>query len=215
MKKLLSLILAISILLSLTLSFSVNAEEGDGVVFLETFEDGKDNWSYNNESYSSKFVIDDKDSFEGKQSLLCIDDDTEANMNMLSERFKVEPSTLYKLGFDAKVVEGTRSKLYIQFYDEGGKRIYNNSMYASGADWKKYTFVHETPAEAAEGAIVISSASTTMGTTYFDNIFVSEVPQKAAELSKKLQGLKAGDVLEIENGVYEDIKITLTESGTK
>jgi len=208
MKKFLSYILVLAMCLTLIPFYTVSAMEN--YLFSDSFEYGV-NWSINNENFKDMFIVDESTASEGKCSLKVVDNDTSANVYISSDRFAVEAGKMYKVSFDARVLEGTRAKIYIQFFDADGKRVYNNSMYPSGADWKNYTFVHETPENTTEALFVIMAQDSTEGITYYDNIKLEEIPQKTAELSKNLQTLKPGDILEIEDGVYNDIKITLAE----
>ena len=147
MKKIVSYVLVLAMCLSLVPFYAVSAE--DNSLFSDSFEYGV-NWALNNEEFKDRFIVDENTASDGKCSLKVIDDNTTATMYITSDRFSVDSEKMYKVSFDALVLEGTRAKIYIQFFDSEGKRVYNNSMYPSGAEWKNYTFIHETPEGTTE-----------------------------------------------------------------
>ncbi|MBE7020764.1 MAG: hypothetical protein E7411_04945 [Ruminococcaceae bacterium] len=171
MKKIISLMLTLTFLLSAVLTLSVN---GAGEVLYEDgFEKGLVGWTVA-KGQESKFFVTSDEAKSGTSALKVIDDDDSKTFNYYSKKFPVTPGEEYTLSVDIKVLSGNASagKVYMRFNDAEGNMVYSKSTAGSGENWVHRSGVHTAPSDAAIGMVIVSSQGAGTGEALIDNIKV-------------------------------------------
>ena len=174
MKKILSLIIVLSMALSVVAIMPVSAE--DKVIFTDSFEDGMGtNWVYNssrsNESNSG--VSSDYQS-DGKNAAYVFDGD-DKTYGLKTNPIPATAGTKYTISGDLYNVEGIGAKIFLTFVDGSGTRLSSKSV--SKADlgkWLSVSLTETAPANTESIIVILTGASTTTGKTYIDNIKITE-----------------------------------------
>ncbi len=151
--------------------------ERENGVFLETFENMGDEWTYlNNKSDNSIKTTKDLSS-TGRKSLYVKDELMESPVGMDSREFDVFPGGEYTLSFDAVNYVESGVTVYIRFLSESGKVVKSASASGASKHWTNYSVSAVAPDDGVKAQIRIISKDYT-GKNYVDNIKV--VLSKAA-----------------------------------
>lgn len=199
---------------------SVPVKSGD-IVFADDFENGSGKWvALSKTSNGETTRIDNMKANEGKGALHVIDKDTETAYGIRTKtNIPATENTAYTVSADIFNVEGMAAKIFVLYLDKDGNRILNKSAGATGTGkWERVSLTETAPQGTVAIQIHLTGARASTGETFIDNfkITVGEklVETKEAALSKKLSALKPGETYEMEDGVYTDLAVILSEKGT-
>ena len=186
MKKTLSLLIVLSMLVSCILPLSVMAE--DKPIFSESFEGmsghnlpegwtflgkrGEDFCSYDFEKYT-----------DGKVSAFVNDDDETASSGFVSPFIEAEANKVYTGATDIYVVKGG-GKLYLKFFDAEKKQLMSKSKTVSKLGvWSEIYYTLTAPEGTKYMQIVACGTSDGINVSYYDNmrIYEGEVKAKKTE----------------------------------
>ena len=191
MKKLLSIIIALSMVLSLMPAFSV-LSAGD-VVYSESFESGFSSWTLKGEEYGDRISIATDEKTDGKSSIKFIDDVTDKTFSITSEPFPITAGRDYVLSADFYCPEGTAAKIYMQFLNEAGKSVLSQSILSSPRKWETLSKAYSAPENAVNAVILLWAQDSAQGVTYIDNIKVSEKGETFVD-TYEVKTLKDGEI---------------------
>ena len=158
MKKLISLLLAFTMILSVVSGITVFAREESVLLFEDTFDDNvfdsPAGWETN--KYASKSYLQSKLAMEGK-ALRIVDDSTAENAYFYSKRIPVTPGQMYTAVADAFPTSGIL-KIFITFYDAEGKQAggLSSSSLLEG-EWNVITSSMVAPENAVTVGISLNS----------------------------------------------------------
>ena len=186
MKKTLSLLIVLSMLVSCILPLSVMAE--DKPIFSESFEGmsghnlpegwtflgkrGEDFCSYDFEKYT-----------DGKVSAFVNDDDETATSGFVSPFIEAEANKVYTGATDIYVVKGG-GKLYFKFFDADKTQLMSKSKTISKTGvWSEIYYTLTAPEGTKYMQIVACGTSDGINVSYYDNmrIYEGEVKAKKTE----------------------------------
>ena len=152
MKKIISLILTLSLCLSLCSFMSVSAETT--LLSSESFEDGLGSWKYWNSTSEGYISFVDGGS-EGKKALKMVDPDENLNPGVQTQIFDAVPGAEYKATVDYKLISGSLFGITLRFVDEKGKGVLDKrEKLKVGDTWNTTTLVEVAPANAV-GVIIL------------------------------------------------------------
>ena len=174
MKKILSLIIVLSMALSVVAIMPVSAE--DKVIFTDSFEDGMEtNWVYNSSrcDESNTGVSSDYQS-DGKNAAYVFDGD-DKTYGLKTNPIPATAGTKYTVSGDLYNVEGIGAKIFLTYVDGSGTRLSSKSV--SKADlgkWLSVSLTETAPANTESIVVILTGAGATTGKTYIDNIKITE-----------------------------------------
>lgn len=201
-----------------TLAPSVNTAAGD-TVFSESFENGLGEWSASDEKCA---VVSEGKATDGKKSILVSDNSETTSPGITSPSIAINPNVKYTVSADFVDAEGI-IKIYLQYFDKAGKRLTSTSTSAKQGSYTGSVAV-VAPADAATAKIVIVGNSSATGKAYVDNVKLAASKEATggekstgviAEINSKIATAKPGDVIEIPDGTYSNIRINFTANGTE
>ncbi|MBC8009048.1 MAG: endopolygalacturonase [Burkholderiales bacterium] len=85
------------------------------------FEEGAGRWDFGAAQGTAKVVPDA--AFAGRQGLRVESTEKTPDALIASARIPVEPGVIYQLGWQARVVAGAGTNVYLRFFDAGGKAL--------------------------------------------------------------------------------------------
>ena len=172
MKKLISLLLTMAMMLSMFSFISVFAAET--VVFEEGFENGLENWTKKKGNEDEKQYLANEKAKDGKNSL-CVTDDTDAGaFGFQSINIPATPGVTYTVSGDL-FSEGTASnKIFFTYIDAEGTRLFNQSFGAKAVGaWENVSLTQLAPAGTVAIVLHLTGSKVGIGTTYYDNIKIT------------------------------------------
>jgi len=200
---------------------SVSASEGD-VIVSDSFEDGLD-WRTYSSKTGSPFEITQNEASEGKASLRIYDESTENAAGIRSgDYINIKEFNKYRLS--AKAKGNVTVKVYLRIYDKDKKQLIQKSKTGKSDNWQEYFVDMETPYGAAMAEIIITTDNSTTGEIFVDEVKLIDMGEGKADydsaklqetLNEKLKNAKPGDVIEIDDGTYNDVSININVSGTE
>ncbi len=219
MKKILSLSIVLSLLLSL-LSGVTGVSAGN--LLTESFESEDGPWKHWSNAGKSLNSISGDCATDGEKSFLLNDNSAGLAGGFLSERISVEEGKTYTALIDTYMVYGSVS-VNLRFYDESGNRLSSPSKKPAVSDkWQTVAITDVAPAGAKLCDVVVATNAATTGIAYFDNLKIAEgkleagtpsgsVPknppqfvQEDTTVEAKDDGIKEGTVIysyDFENGL--------------
>ena len=173
MKKILSLIIVLSMALSVVAIMPVSAE--DKVIFTDSFESGMTNWILNssrcNESNSG---ISSDYASDGKSAAYVFDGD-DKTYGLKSNPIPATAGTKYTVSGDIYNVEGIGAKIFLTYVDAGGTRLFSKSVSKSTTGkWESVSLTETAPENTDAIVLILTGAGATTGKTYIDNIKITE-----------------------------------------
>ena len=191
-----------------------------GIVYSESFESGLGIWkSYDADTKSNVKVTTEKAN-DGKQSVSITDELDNKSTGIMTCMLPVIGGTTYTAKADL-LSESGNVKMYFRCYDSANNRIDNKSVGVNTNKWSTASLTMDFPDNAAFAEIVITYDLSVTGKAYIDNIQLinegklSDNPEKLAQadLQAKINNAKAGDIIEIPDGTYKNLEITISASG--
>ena len=195
MKKVISLILSLVMLISLIPTLTGVA--AGKVVFKDSFENGMDNWEYGSKvsNENTAFHTDEKAS-DGKYSVCLIDEYTDNMPGYRTQNIPVTEGYIYTISGDIFNVEGSGASPYLNFFDEAKKKIGAISAAAKETGrWLNVSNSIQAPKGAKTMTVLMVGGASGVGTTYIDNIVVTEEPSVFREYPQNPDELKDGDLM--------------------
>lgn len=199
MKKLLSIFLTASILLSCLSGFAVFGAE-DKLLFSESFEGMSgtnlpEGWSYLGNKTGDMCSYESSLASEGKVSAKITDETAEDTAGFVSPKIEVKPQTSYVASADVYVYNGSAT-LFLKFFDEAGTQISYKSK-SSGTKDKWSTITHNEATPEGTKYITLTVAGTKAGTTVAlaDNIRLTEGTAASAPAPDGKAPVLTADVL--------------------
>ncbi len=169
-KRLISLMIAISFILPLGISFNVTAS--DEVVFEDSFENGGSAWVYTTtKANDSNTKMTDEKASDGKISAWVKDEDEAAAFGYRSSIIPAEEGVSYTVSGDLYMVEGIGAKIFLRFIDSDGKSLISQSTYTKNlGKWENVSLTLVAPQNTVAAYVYITGSSVSKGETYADNI---------------------------------------------
>ncbi|MBE7021044.1 MAG: hypothetical protein E7411_06410 [Ruminococcaceae bacterium] len=205
MKKILSLFLSLTLILSMASFISVSA--ADEVIFSDSFEEGMSNWVYSSSKCNEENTkpVTDKAS-DGKTSVY-VYDAGEGTFGYRGNMFPAEPGKTYIVSYDHYNIEGCGAKIFVEFLDDADKRIQSTSFGSSKTgQWESLTKDFVAPAGTKSFRLHITGSGSGSGKSYIDNLKVvlgSQAAVTPPEVVVKPAATATGDTLfseSFENG---------------
>ena len=196
MKKGLSLILALMILLSAISGIPVFA--ADEFVFCDSFEAGVTNWTYYGKGTRDNTKNALGKAKDGKMSLCVNDNLTDGTVGLQSRKINIEEAESYTVSASIYHEEGSSIKIQFNFVDANGKKLAGKALSTSAL--KQWTDVHlsqAAPVGASGIILIISGGTSETGITYIDSVKVEET--KKSSLNAQTTTAKKGDVVYTES----------------
>ncbi len=186
MKKVFSLLIALSIILS-GFSMANFAAAEDNVVFTHSFSDGLGDCVAASAKTTDKIELVN-DSELGKQVMKILDDSDSLSSGVKSPKVPVEGGRSYTFTTNMKVESGT-VKLYVKYYDADSKQLESKSANAKVGAYSIVSMNYVAPASASFAEIIVSTVSTTLGEGYVDYFTITE--GKKINVTEKVTKVKA------------------------
>ena len=213
MKKIISLLLVLSIIMSMFLTFGTFAS---GELLFYSFEDENEGWNVWSSAGKHLNSLTQDCATDGKKSLL-INDNSEGLAGGISTKMvEVKEGITYSVSADVLLVHGTIN-VSLRFYDKDEKRLTNTNKKTAVGKWENAVITEVAPSGAKYANIVIATTAAAKAIGYFDNIFLKEgalsVKTISAKLPDKLPVLTADEsiVKPTEDGVEDGAEL-LSES---
>ena len=200
MKKIISILIVMTMVLSMLSFISVFAEET--VVFSDDFENGLDNWKKKLGNQDEQRLESSKVK-DGKGSVRVNDNSEEGAYGFQSVDIDATPGVTYTVSGDL-FAEGTVSnKIFFTFIDASGTRLFNQSFGAKAVDqWENVSLTQTAPEGTVSIVLHLTGSKVGIGTTYYDNIKIT-TDGKVDESVASSGSAKAGEVIfadSFENG---------------
>ncbi|MBE7021510.1 MAG: hypothetical protein E7411_08780 [Ruminococcaceae bacterium] len=221
MKRFLSLIISLSLILSLCPGiFAWGAEN----VLFDSFESEDGPWKHWSNAGKALNSISSDCATEGEKAFLLNDNSAGLAGGFSSERVSITEGATYTALIDVYMIYGTVA-VNLRFYDESGTRLSSPSKKPPVSDkWQTVAITDVAPKGAALCDVVVATNAATMGICYLDNLRVTEgkadagtpngsipknPPKYVAEDTKveaKDDGVKDGELIysyDFENGLND------------
>lgn len=191
----------------------------DGVLFTESFENGLDKWTTNDYANENAKIVTDKAS-DGKCSLYVADASTETTPQ-ISTTIEIEPG-IYTISADYMLESGAFPRIYCYFLDAEKNTLSHKSVGKGASDWTNVSMTETAPEGTKYLRMRISVINANEGAGYIDNIKVSKgnvvtdpSSEVIKEINEKIAAAKPGDVIEIPDGTYSNVRITFKANGAE
>jgi len=173
MKKILSLIITLSMVLSLCAVYTVAAEN---VIFSDSFEDGMGRWTLGNDYAKAGNAVIANDASDGKNSVYAKDDTQESTPNVFSPFIPAKPGGSYTVSADFKHDDAPNIRVYVRFTDSDNKDIANagGSVSLTTNEWKNGSKTFVAPEGTVNIRLRIAGVVKNVGNGYVDNVKVVE-----------------------------------------
>ncbi len=172
MKKIFSLILAVSILMSVFSSFGIYAEEAS-VINSWDFENGiEDGWTVYGVNNGLNVVKTNEDKYDGEYSIYILDDSDTTTNGITSPFIDVVPGEKYTFSAAINIISGTSIRLYVKFYDAKNSLLSNVSKSTLGNYWHYVYATYQAPENAVKACFQFVGTSTLKGSCYVDSATV-------------------------------------------
>ena len=188
MKKIITIILAISLILSAFSGITIFAEEYK-VVFFDDFNDNVGdlpaNWEYEKKYTPSHSYLQSKVSMSGK-ALKIVDDSTSGGISYTTPYIKIEGGSLYTASADMMRVSGSMSIRFSILDENKGSLGYLSEYINTTGEWEEITNTLYAPEEAAYCRISLATNSKDVAEGYYDNITIIKGvkwPKKPTDLN--------------------------------
>lgn len=151
---------------------SISTHGKKNVLFYETFENGKDNWTYYGNKSEKNVKVTNDNSSTGKYSLYLNDALMETPIGLDSKVFSITPGAEYTLAFESVNTMESGLNISIRFLNDKDKLCGSKQITTNARTWSMYSETVEAPQEAKTAQIRITSKDYT-GKNYIDNIYVT------------------------------------------
>ncbi len=206
MKKFLSLVLALSLILSVLPVMPVSSE--DNLFFFDDFENGMDNWIFASKaSDDANSYLTDENAFDGKYSVCLKDTYTDNMPGFKTKNLPITEGYVYTISgsiYHESVMGGTP---YLNFFDEAGKKIGGISATTKETGkWVEISNSMQAPKGAKTMQVLLVGGSAAVGTSYIDKIKVTEQKGIFVEYPQDPGALNDGDLMfseDFENGTTQ------------
>ena len=197
MKKFLSLVIVLGMLMSLIPSGNVFAKEE--YVFFDSFEAGIANWDFTGGGNRDNSKIMLGKASDGKMAL-CVKDDLANNtVGVKSKVINIKPGSTYFVEADLYHEDGKTVQLQVSVVGAGGKVLSTKTAATANLKkWETASAVVETPDEATGITISLATITKTdVGVSYADNVKVIEGKVNSSGVIENAgnYGPKEGDVM--------------------
>ena len=174
MKKLLSLLLALWVILSMT--FNVLAVSGEAVLLaFYDFETGlTDGWEKYGGYNDSNVVHTSNDKYDGSYSIYINDNSETTTVGISSPFISVTAGQVYTFSSMINTVSGDSIRLYVKFYDNKDKVLLNSSHRVLGNYWQTIYKVCYAPENAVKARMQLVGTSSDVGDAYIDSVAIYE-----------------------------------------
>ena len=145
MKKILSVIIVFSMILSLFSSFGAFASSE---VLMENFENGR-TWDFTGSGSNDETVkVTTETASEGKCSLLLTDNTDESTAGIASPKVDIEGGKTYTLAVDILNIEATAIKAYLRYSSPSNSKLVNKSVGSKKTgQWERVVITETAPSE--------------------------------------------------------------------
>ncbi len=173
MKKILSLLIALSLCLSV-IPFSAATLAAEKPILNYSFEGDNEGWKFWSTATGAKntYTVSEASSV-GNKSLFLYDTSKLEGSGLQSNDFDVIPGKTYTLLVSALVVK-TKISMYLRFFDADGRQLFNDNVSFTKSIWEERAITAEAPEGAAKGRIIVCTGNLDLGGGYIDDIRVVE-----------------------------------------
>ena len=172
MKKILNLVIVLSMTLSLLGGIGVSGEEKP--FYCESFENGLGEWTYATSTSEPYTELAEGTASDGKKSVHISDNSDSAGPGVKSPLINITEGKTYTVAADIKPISGTGVKLFVKFYDGNKKNIFTENVAAKGSEWTVVKWCKQAPAGAQYIEVLFCGVKASMGEIYGDNIRIYE-----------------------------------------
>ncbi|MBC2603415.1 carbohydrate binding domain-containing protein [Puniceicoccus vermicola] len=160
-----------------------------------SFEEGSSGWSI----LDSMSSVQTEAAHQGHRGLVVDDQDSSNGSNVRSACIPAHAGELYRISFDAKIVNGGGIAVYIQYFDESGTLLTNSKLKNENLlvvpqraeGWDRYSLSATAPEGTAKLAIWIHSFNGNRVKAYFDHFELTQeapLPLKNPDFENNSEG---------------------------
>jgi len=225
MKKILSVILIFTLILSLNVYTNVFSEES--VIFSDSFEDGLNNWSTKGEENSTdgRIVrISSDRASHGSQSVYVYDELTNNYAGIIYPRINLTTFRKYTFSADFYAIKNSFT-VKMRCYNASGTQIETKSISTSTTNqWETLTINVTASIDVSYIRLELITQTAKDGEGYIDNVKVTDIGEIPLEeqmgatlyqqLVEEISQAEPGDVIEIEDGTYHHVAVNFAANGT-
>jgi len=181
-------IISLALVMCLCLPFipftvvTADGESSDGTVFFESFEypatktSPPDKWEIYTGTASYRF--DDKTPSDGKSYAVITDDSDTKGAGFRMKPIPATPGQAYSAYVDAWVLDGSGGELYLEFWNNSGKRVGVKVFNGAGnGEWKTISGIGIAPDDTATMTLLLYSGGKAMGTVAYDKAVIKTVTE--------------------------------------
>ena len=170
MKKILSLILILSIFTTVLTGVGIAASDEPELLYTYDFENDLEGWLLYGlpDGGTVTFTADSK--FSGEYSVYIVDNSTSKTCGISSPYFNVTAGEKYTFASMIRPASGGTIRLYIKYYDKDNKLLSNTSYLPRGSYWHPLYAVSVAPENAVKALMQLVGTSTETGTAYVDYV---------------------------------------------
>lgn len=173
MKKIISAIITLAMLLSMASGILVNAAEE--FILYDSFEAGTSNWIYYDKATKSNTKTVLGKASDGKMSLYLNDESTSNTVGLQSQIIKIDGGKSYTVSVDIYHQKGYAVTMQYNFVDGTGKKLSGVSISTQTMEkWEPLSVAQLAPTAAYGIVLIIAGTAAGTGTSYFDNVKVKE-----------------------------------------
>lgn len=176
-KKILSLVIALSLILSMGVCTVTSFAEGKSVFHFD-FEGKNEGWKYwVSPGEKNTYTVSDASS-SGNKSLFLYDTSKLTGTGLQSNNFDVTAGKTYTLLASAMIVKA-KIDVYLRYYSAAGAQLHNEKVSFTKGVWEERGITAIAPAGASKAAVIICTTNLDVGGGYVDDVKLVEGEVKA------------------------------------
>lgn len=171
-KKILSLVIALSLVLSMGVCSTVSFAEQKAVFHFD-FEGENEGWKYWASTGEKNTYTVSEASSSGNKSLFLYDTSKLTGTGFQTNNFSVTAGKTYTLLASAMVVK-TKITMYLRYYSADGAQLHNENVSFTKGVWEERAITAQAPSGASKAAVIICTANLDIGGGYVDDVKLVE-----------------------------------------
>lgn len=154
--------------------------EKPDLIYFESFEEKKDEWTYSTPNSEKGIVVDDNEFTFGKKALKFHDKYANSAVGITLKTMPCTPGAKYTMEADMLIGENRDMCLYLKYFDKDGSQIHMETIDKISPTWNTFAIDSVAPENAHTLSISLASPKGS-GNAYIDKLCFSKTDSEESE----------------------------------